>query len=374
MIKEFISELNNIGIKLTYEQDKLKYIGPEESISSEIIRKLKENKDEIIRYLISDAKENSPDINDFTNLITLLVNKDYNFYIKDTKLKFVPPPGHNKNIENAILKNYDKLFNYFWPLPEKNLVPIQPKGHIDPFFIVHGEQACPIMKDIFGDEIPIFDFFHQSEDGTRMKYRGVKKIAKYYLEQLLSIKDDGNFILGGYSFGGILAYEMALQLKKIGKNVKFLILIDTTTPKFKGWNKKPKFHFYSVTKRFEYYIKNPYKNWYKKNITCKRYFSKKEPLPIDLRQFYIIDNYMIDSKKYKPGKFDGKLYLITAGDQIQYQQNDPYLGWKDYINGDIKIISTQGNHFDIIKNPERAKVLSEKIKRIIKDECNSQGT
>ncbi len=368
MIEELIKELDRKNVQLTCTDGKLKFSGPENEITPELLSRLKENKELLIKYLTSQGQKNES-FPDSKSLILFLENKNYKFQIENTRLIYTPPlTGHNEEVENAITKHYRNLYYYYWPLPNKNLVPIQPEGSADPFFIVHGEQASPIMKTVFGPEMPLFDFFHQSEDGSKMNYRGIKKMAKYYLDQLLLIKNEGEYMLGGYSFGGLLAYEMALQMKAMGKKIKLLILIDTVTPKFKGWEVKPKFNFYSVTKRFKYYISDPYKEWYKKNVTCNKYFLRKEPLPPELRQFYIINNYIIDSKKYKPSKFEGKLYLITAEGQKQYEQKDPYLGWKDFIKGDIEVITTPGNHFDIIKNPENAKSLSKVIKQIAEKE------
>ena len=52
-------------------------------------------------------------------------------------------------------------------------------------------------------------------------------MAQSYLPQLLTIQPSGRFRLGGFCNGGSLAWELAHQLNKAGRDVEFVILCDT---------------------------------------------------------------------------------------------------------------------------------------------------
>lgn len=52
------------------------------------------------------------------------------------------------------------------------------------------------------------------------------EIARTHVEQLRTIEPDGPYWLAGWSFGGVLAYEMAQQLAAAGGTVEFLGLLD----------------------------------------------------------------------------------------------------------------------------------------------------
>lgn len=52
------------------------------------------------------------------------------------------------------------------------------------------------------------------------------EIARTHVEQLRTIEPDGPYRLAGWSFGGVLAYEMAHQLTAAGGEVEFLALLD----------------------------------------------------------------------------------------------------------------------------------------------------
>src|SRR5690606_22538469 len=52
-------------------------------------------------------------------------------------------------------------------------------------------------------------------------------LAKHYNAEILENDPIGPYALGGYSFGGLLAYEMARQLIAMDKNVIMLAILDT---------------------------------------------------------------------------------------------------------------------------------------------------
>lgn len=62
-------------------------------------------------------------------------------------------------------------------------------------------------------------------------FKTIEEMAEYYVDGILkSHITNEQFILGGWSFGGLVAYEMAIQLQKLGKQAETLIMIDTYNP------------------------------------------------------------------------------------------------------------------------------------------------
>ncbi len=52
-------------------------------------------------------------------------------------------------------------------------------------------------------------------------------MAAHYIQQIQTIQPREPYLIGGYSSGGIIAYEMARQLAMQGKEVALLVLFDT---------------------------------------------------------------------------------------------------------------------------------------------------
>ena len=61
-------------------------------------------------------------------------------------------------------------------------------------------------------------------------FTSVKAVAGYYIEALREIQLDGPYLLGGHSFGGAVAFEMACQLQAQQQKVALLALFDTPSP------------------------------------------------------------------------------------------------------------------------------------------------
>ncbi len=113
-----------------------------------------------------------------------------------------------------------------WPEPIPSLVALQSKGSKPPFFWVHGENSNAFLPHHLGPDQPLYGLLQQGRDGTRALYTTIEDIAAYYLRGLRSVQPSGPYFLGGYCVGGILAFEMAQQLRKQAQEVALLLLLD----------------------------------------------------------------------------------------------------------------------------------------------------
>ncbi|WP_371658315.1 SDR family NAD(P)-dependent oxidoreductase [Streptomyces sp. NBC_00280] len=75
-----------------------------------------------------------------------------------------------------------------------------------------------------------------SLDSEPQDYPGVKEMAAHYVRELREQYPGGPYLLGGCSFGGVLAYEMAYQLQRAGEEVSHLIAIDPIMPTTEAWD------------------------------------------------------------------------------------------------------------------------------------------
>jgi amino acid adenylation domain-containing protein len=55
----------------------------------------------------------------------------------------------------------------------------------------------------------------------------ITEMARDYIKRLRAVQPQGPYLLGGHSFGGVIAYEMAHQLRANGDEVEHLVLFDT---------------------------------------------------------------------------------------------------------------------------------------------------
>lgn len=226
----------------------------------------------------------------------------------------------------------------------ENLSPVQPKGELPPFFCVHGDEANYFIPRYLGEEQPFFAFFHQGEDGSRIKYTNVEELAAHFIQELKTVRPQGPYNLGGYSFGGIVAYEMAQQLKAAGDEVGLLAMIDTA---------EPEEHARSMDEEKKFY--DPIKKAIMRPI-AQRYLNADKPLPPKLRHFYIIDTYDKAIHAYAAKKYDGDLVLFRA----KATTGDPEMGWGKFVSGKVIVHEVPGDHYSLIKEPD-VRQLAEKL-------------
>jgi len=116
------------------------------------------------------------------------------------------------------------------------LVPIQPEGSNPPFFCMH-----PIGGDVYGlvdlarmmgKDQPFYGIqaMGLANYGEYEDYESLEQMAADYLAAIRYISPTGPYFLGGLSFGGIVAFEMAQQLRKGGEEVVLLALLDSPAP------------------------------------------------------------------------------------------------------------------------------------------------
>ncbi|HEX5216632.1 MAG TPA: amino acid adenylation domain-containing protein [Vicinamibacterales bacterium] len=113
------------------------------------------------------------------------------------------------------------------------VVPIQPVGDRPPFFLVHGIGGEVVsfgaLAESLGNQQPMFGL--QAERDVDAADDRIETVAARYIDAMRAHTPRGPYYLGGYSSGGVIAYEMAQQLEAAGEPVALLAMIDASAPK-----------------------------------------------------------------------------------------------------------------------------------------------
>jgi aspartate racemase len=203
-------------------------------------------------------------------------------------------------------------------------------------------------------------------------------MAFYYVEELLKFHPEGPFYLGGFSFGGFVAFEMARLLTSMGEQVALLALLDTRA------GKAPRFTFsLSTAQKLHYRYKSIYEKttYHSNNLRSlpvgelPGYFTRRNINPVHQDDFvdetvndqslpiYFRDVMMANNKSlnnYIPGMYQGKVTIFKSIDH----GSGIYYGWEELARGGVSIHYVPGNHTGIIKEPN-VQVLAELLKTSI---------
>jgi amino acid adenylation domain-containing protein/FkbH-like protein len=110
------------------------------------------------------------------------------------------------------------------------LVPIQPRGNKPPLFLVHGAGGdvlwgyANLVAHMEPDQ-PVYAIKSRGQTGLD-EFEQLEQMAECYVKEIRALQPSGPYHLGGYCFGGNVAYEMARQLHAAGEKVALVALLD----------------------------------------------------------------------------------------------------------------------------------------------------
>ncbi len=103
-----------------------------------------------------------------------------------------------------------------------------------PFFCIGGALGAayyllPLARDV-GAARPFYGVRAPGYDGLEEPLDTVEALAARYIESIRSVQPYGPYLVGGHSFGGVVAYEVGRQLRKAGEEVSKVVLLDAYVP------------------------------------------------------------------------------------------------------------------------------------------------
>ena len=109
------------------------------------------------------------------------------------------------------------------PGPRSSVVPLQPGGSKLPLFLVHpaGGHVFPYLRlaQLLGADQPCYGLQARGLEDGQEPHARIEDMAAYYIEALRTVQPTGPYLLGGWSMGGVVAFEMAQQLHAQGQQV-----------------------------------------------------------------------------------------------------------------------------------------------------------
>ncbi|HEX8288567.1 MAG TPA: thioesterase domain-containing protein, partial [Pyrinomonadaceae bacterium] len=255
------------------------------------------------------------------------------------------------------------------------LVPMRPNGSKPPFFCVHAVggnilEYNDLAKHLDSDQ-PFYGLQAIGLDGKTAPLTDVEDMANAYLKEIRQIQPEGPYYIGGRSFGGTVAYEIACKLVEQGEKVALLAIFDSYP---KGWlklcsdeeakNYKKEFLKLRIKGHLEnwkqlgmigkvkYFLeKAGYKTRKYKNllwrIMQKLGFGKEQTVSTTIRDIEEI-NYMA-IKKYVPKLYSGTVTFFCAVEEVCPEEN--LTGWRFLAQGGVDVVEVPGDHQTLIKEP-----------------------
>ena len=269
------------------------------------------------------------------------------------------------------------------------LLPLELSGSGTPLFLLppgggsslcYLNLACALDRPVYGFQLPGL-LAGETRSTT------VEATAATFLVALKSVRPQGPYCLAGWSYGGILALELACQLERAGEDATFLGIVDRPiVPQGAGLTRL-KFGLNAVAQIasslrrliFSYeglrqlaqgtgislpptlsdiWQRSPQEQFrFWRTLAGEAY-----------RSLRVFAGSTIASERYQPGSYSGRAALFSARETesamagLLGTQSE---GWLAIARGGATTYDLPGNHMSIVLDPEGAKNLAREIERAI---------
>ncbi len=251
-----------------------------------------------------------------------------------------------------------------WSPSWSSLVQIQPGAATKPpLFCIHPVGGNILeyytLANYLDRDQPVYGLQSQGLDGKQTPLRRVEDMAARYIDQMLTVQPDGPYFLAGFSFGGLVAYEMARQLHDRGKQTALLAMLDCSAPNLPtlrpsllqavGIHLSNLYQLTSqervsyVTERIDYRLKN---NNDRKFLAKSLY--RSEDLTPQL--LAVLDANLEAGENYEAHCYPGELTLFRCQIQDIEHHLHAKFGWTNLVEK-VNVLHVPGPHFSMLKEP-----------------------
>ena len=268
----------------------------------------------------------------------------------------------------------------------RSLVPIQVGGSRPPLFAVPGVGGNVFcyadLARLLAPEQPFYGLQSRGLDGSEKPLTSIEEIAASFLKEMREMQPIGPYYLMGACMGGVVAYEMAQQLRVAGQEVGLLIFLETWLP---GSSAKGQFRaavrvmaaLHLIISRLRSYVGNFIRLRGRQRfeylldrlgmlgqMIVQRDVFRGDRSEFNLR--LVTEANLVALQKYRPDVYPGRVVLFRAEDRIVISDDDPRFAWSRLVIGDLEVHSVLGdNSGTMLMNPYVGK-LARKLEACIK--------
>ena len=274
-----------------------------------------------------------------------------------------------------------RLMDEDWAPPWSSLVPLQPHGSKPPLFFVHGWGGTVFgfveLAQLLPADQPCYGVQALGLDGVKERDLSVEAMAANYVEEIASFQPTGPVHVVGYSIGGMIAYEVAQQLRRRGRDVATLALVDSTPFGWMPWRFRAVMRAFELAGRCRSYVESLWSRvtgesrrdvvggWRQKQgaggqrggVAASAAAGSESPCEGPTT----VDYYVAIATTYSPQPYPGSADLFIS----QYANRGLRYFWRATIRGGVRFHTVRGEHLEIIQSPERRAELAESITRVL---------
>ena len=276
----------------------------------------------------------------------------------------------------------DRLRDGEWKHPEQQLFPMRREGTAIPLIIVDAGPMYRALVRGLGNDQPVYGLSLPKWSDLPKGFTA-KDIAANLLTALRASGVKGPYCLGGWSMAGVLAYEMAQQLRAAGEEVPLLVLFDSNNPaylrSFQGW-KAAHIRLFLFVRKLLYHRRKIHRMsllsaWKLIRERARKFeliAPRKPPLALNVEDEKNVEHFFQYSWQvqyyaathYTPKPYDMPLVLLRSEALQNGLFRDPHLGWSKVALGGMHLFEMPGEHDHMFLEPDVQR-LADSLKRCL---------
>lgn len=275
-------------------------------------------------------------------------------------------------VRQQLGKDVDQMMDASQPTNERTTPLLVPLRLVDsdidarsPLFLVHpvvGSVTC--YRDLVERLAPHRAVYGIQaagiEAGEAIHTQGIVAMAQHYLTALKTVQAHGPYLLAGWSFGGLVAFEMARQLREEGEEISFLGLLDSYPPdilrQLEHTQSSPNdaSHLAQVFARdllgVEHFSPSPGEDMAEALLNTEQAVRLLQGVsPIQLgRIFKVFQANWEATLDYDPAPCVLPLTVIVAASEAGADLGKT---WRDDVRGEMRVLTVPGDHYSFLQYP-----------------------
>lgn len=274
-----------------------------------------------------------------------------------------------------------------------HIKPLRTSGTGYPLFCFPGAGDRPTkfreLTAFLPDSQPVYAIDLDSLWGVKQEFT-IEQLARFYLDLIRKIQRIGPYYLCGYSFGGLVAYEMAMRLIDEGDSVSLMALLDTPNPALKSdlsVADAVQFHRAYLIDRLKKYcrmlVRCDFKNMTRSGLAFVTTNFGSFFLPAVKIGFRVVnrplptvfgahDPTTVFSKawrSYVPKRYAKSVVFFRVKDRGPEYDHDLSMGWDTYVTGGVQVHIVPGGHLDMMSMPA-VRVIAEQLTAYLESGAN----
>jgi amino acid adenylation domain-containing protein len=250
----------------------------------------------------------------------------------------------------------DASWSPAWPA----IVALQPHGDRPGFFCAAGAGTDVLslveLPRHLGPDLPFYGLQPPGQDGQRAPLGTVDSLAAYLVREMRGVQPRGPYFLGGSSYGGIVAFEMAQQLVRAGEEVGLLALFDTRAPGYPRLRRDAPARFHLFRRLGNPFPQPPERRWSEMQREMFRIWAQRlnsrwrrfagRALTQESLYFYFLTVAFAAQRRYRPLPYPRPitLFRVPAQPSNEIYATDPLLGWGELAAGGLEVVDVEGFH------------------------------